>query len=120
MAIEPGKIEEVWDEPVLHAAIGKFIVQFSQLEFTIRHLLGSLLDLSDPQFNIVISSYDFATLCRVSLLRNRSTARTSTGWKRSATSNTAADRGTRIAPLRAFRRILYKRRGLQSVMHDVP
>jgi hypothetical protein len=61
----PGRIQEDWDDVALNQAIGKFIVQFSQLEFIIRHLLGALLDLADEQFNIITASYDFTTLCRV-------------------------------------------------------
>lgn len=60
-----GKIEEFWDNPVQYQAIGKFVYQFSQLEFSIRHLLSDLLELQATQFYIVTASYDFATLCRV-------------------------------------------------------
>lgn len=60
-----GKIEEFWDDPVQYQAIGKFVHQFSQLEFSIRHLLSDLLELTADQFYIVTASYDFATLCRV-------------------------------------------------------
>jgi hypothetical protein len=60
-----GKVEEIWDNPILYQAIGKFVYQFSQLEFTIRHLLSDLLELTPDQFHIVTASYDFATLCKV-------------------------------------------------------
>ena len=60
-----GKIEEFRDKPDLYQAIGKFVYQFSQLEFAIRHLLSDLLELTPSQFHIVTTSYDFATLCRV-------------------------------------------------------
>jgi len=60
-----GKVEEFWDNPVRYQAIGKFVYQFSQLEFSIRHLLGDLLELHAAQFYIVTATYDFATLCRV-------------------------------------------------------
>jgi hypothetical protein len=49
----------------LFLAIGEFVFEFSQLEFTIRHLVGSALELNDEAFNIIVSPYDFATLCRV-------------------------------------------------------
>jgi hypothetical protein len=50
----------------LFMAIGEFIFEFSQLEFTIRHLVGDALNLKDhARFDIVTSPYDFATLCRV-------------------------------------------------------
>jgi len=60
-----GRVEEFWDDPILYQAIGKFVYQFSQLEFAIRHLLSDLLELTPEQFLIVTASYDFATLCRV-------------------------------------------------------
>lgn len=65
MPREPGRIEESWDDYDTQAAIGKFIIQFSQLEYIIKHLLGSALDLADPQFDIITSSYDFVKLCKV-------------------------------------------------------
>jgi len=49
----------------LYLEIGRFTHQFSQLEFTIRTLLAGALGLTDDQFDIVTSPYDFATLCRV-------------------------------------------------------
>lgn len=60
-----GHIQEFFDKPEQYQAIGKFVFQFSQLEFTIRHLLSDLLELTPTQFYIVTASYDFATLCRV-------------------------------------------------------
>lgn len=50
----------------LFLAIGEFIFEFSQLEFTIRHVLGVALSLNDDTlFDAVTSPYDFAALCRV-------------------------------------------------------
>jgi hypothetical protein len=53
----------------LYTAIGQFMFEFSQLEFIIRHALGEALALSeigdDAQFDIVVSPYDFVTLCNV-------------------------------------------------------
>jgi hypothetical protein len=50
----------------LFLAIGEFIFEFSQLEFTIRHALGTALGLNDDsRFDTVTSPYDFAALCRV-------------------------------------------------------
>lgn len=53
----------------LYLAIGQFMFEFSQLEFTIRHLLGEILEFKDTGpdalFDILISPYDFATLCNV-------------------------------------------------------
>jgi len=54
-------------------AIGRFIFQFSQLEFTIRVFLAAQLKLSDEHFDAVTGPYDFRMLCTVakeiSLLR---------------------------------------------------
>jgi hypothetical protein len=48
----------------LYTAIGQFIFEFSQLEFMIRHTLGTALDLretdANARFDIVTSPYDFA------------------------------------------------------------
>jgi hypothetical protein len=53
----------------LYAAIGQFMFEFSQLEFIIRHALREALALSeignDAQFDIVVSPYDFGSLCNV-------------------------------------------------------
>jgi len=49
----------------LFLGIGRFTYQFSQLEFTIRALLAGALRLRDEQFDLVTSSYDFRTLCKV-------------------------------------------------------
>jgi inorganic pyrophosphatase len=50
----------------LFLAIGEFIFEFSQLEFTIRHLLACMLDLKDDKsFDTIVSPYDFRTLCDV-------------------------------------------------------
>jgi hypothetical protein len=45
--------------------IGRFIFEFSQLEFSIRAVLVSRLGLKDEYFNIVTGPYDFAKLCNV-------------------------------------------------------
>jgi hypothetical protein len=53
----------------LYTAIGQFMFEFSQLEFIIRHALGEALALTEigesAQFDIVVSPYDFVTLCNV-------------------------------------------------------
>jgi hypothetical protein len=53
----------------LYTAIKQFMFEFSQLEFVIRHALGDVLGLKevgdDAQFDIVVSPYDFGTLCSV-------------------------------------------------------
>ena len=50
-----------------YCRIGEFVYWFSQLEFTIRARLAAALSLPDNQFDIVISPYDFAMLCNVSV-----------------------------------------------------
>ena len=59
----------------LHTAIGQFMFEFSQLEFIVRHALRQALDLKetgdDAQFDIVVSPYDFGTLCSVRFLLSR-------------------------------------------------
>jgi hypothetical protein len=45
--------------------IGRFLFEFSQLEFTIRVALANLLALNDNSFEIVTSPYNFAALCNV-------------------------------------------------------
>src|ERR1700691_3577649 len=45
--------------------IGRFIFEFSQLEFSIRAVLVTRLGLKEEYFNIVTGPYDFAKLCNV-------------------------------------------------------
>ena len=49
----------------LFLAIGEFTFEFSQLEFTIRHLLATVLRLNNKHFDIITGPYDFAVLCSV-------------------------------------------------------
>jgi hypothetical protein len=46
-------------------AIGRFIFEFSQLEFSIRFALAANLGLSDENFDAVTGPYDFRMLCAV-------------------------------------------------------
>jgi len=48
-----------------YAELGEFIVEFSQLEFTIRVSIGRAINLQDHLINVVLSLYDFSSLCRV-------------------------------------------------------
>ena len=48
-----------------HRAIGRFLSEFSQLDFTIRFVLAKRLGIADEYFDIVTSPYDFAMLCKV-------------------------------------------------------
>jgi hypothetical protein len=45
-------------------AIGQFIISFSQLEFVVRALFEMLIGIPAKQAEIVLASYDFASLCR--------------------------------------------------------
>lgn len=45
--------------------IGEFLFEFSQLEFSIRFVLGHHLGLAEEYFDIVVGPYDFAMLCCV-------------------------------------------------------
>jgi hypothetical protein len=58
---------EAKERAELFLAIGEFIFEFSQLEFTIRVALATLLNpaWNDDKFDAVTSPYDFAALCRV-------------------------------------------------------
>jgi len=49
----------------LYHDIGEFTFQFSQLEFTIRAVLGGALQLTESQFDAVTAPYDFRVLCEV-------------------------------------------------------
>ena len=60
-----GEVVEFPDKPEQYQAMGKFVYQFSQLEYTIRYLLSDLLELTPDQFHIITAPYDFAALCRV-------------------------------------------------------
>jgi hypothetical protein len=71
----------------LFMAIGEFIFEFSQLEFTIRHLLASALDLKgDKSFDAIVSPYDFRTLSEPASLTEKTAqfdpgvVRISAGW----------------------------------------
>jgi len=48
-----------------YQAIGRFLSEFSQLDFTIRVVLARRLGIADEYFDIVTAPYDFAMLCNV-------------------------------------------------------
>jgi len=48
-----------------YRAIGRFIFEFSQAEYTIRHYLAQEIELAEEHFVAVIESYDVALLCTV-------------------------------------------------------
>jgi hypothetical protein len=49
----------------LYLAIGRFVCEFSQLEFAMRFFLSEFLGLSEGDFDTVTSPYDFRVLCVV-------------------------------------------------------
>ena len=57
------------DDPVMrektYMAIGHFMFQFSQTEFTIRGYLAMAIGLSDVHFDAVTSAFDVRALCSV-------------------------------------------------------
>jgi len=48
-----------------YRAIGRFMFEFSQLEYTIRHYLAEEIRLDDRYFDAVVGSYDVALLCNI-------------------------------------------------------
>jgi hypothetical protein len=62
-----------------YRAIGRFVFEFSQVEYTIRHVLAEELHVSDKHFEAVVGSYDVAMLTTVAIevfkkSRNQETA----------------------------------------------
>ena len=45
--------------------IGRFVLEFSQMEFTLRHRLAVSLNLPEKYFDIIVSQFDFAKLVTV-------------------------------------------------------
>ena len=52
-------------EEQTYRAIGRFIFEFSQAEYTIRHYLAEEIGLKEEHFMPVVESYDTAMLCAV-------------------------------------------------------
>ena len=48
-----------------YRAIGRFIFEFSQVEYTIRHYLAEEIGLKEEYFTPMVESYDAAMLCNV-------------------------------------------------------
>lgn len=56
LVVDGWALENRFDRPAdqakeLHLAIGEFFFEFSQLEFTIRHLLASIIEIDDKNFD---------------------------------------------------------------------
>lgn len=55
-----------------YAELGEFMVEFSQLEFSIRAVIGGYLKIPSDLVNPILSEYQFVSLCRVwKLLKNK-------------------------------------------------
>jgi len=54
------------DSDKTYRAIGRFIFEFSQAEYTIRHYLAQEIGLDEEHFSAVVESYDVGVLCTVS------------------------------------------------------
>ncbi len=55
-----------------YAELGEFMVEFSQLEFSIRAVIGGYLKIPNDLINPILSEYQFVPLCRVwKLLENK-------------------------------------------------
>ena len=48
-----------------YRAIGRFMFEFSQVEYTIRHYLGETIGLDEKYFSAVVESYDVGLLVTV-------------------------------------------------------
>ena len=50
-----------------YRAIGRFMFEFSQVEYTVRHYLAEEISLNEAHFSAVIESYDVAMLISVAV-----------------------------------------------------
>ena len=57
-------VNKFTSEDQFFAAIGRFIFEFSQLEYTIKHHIAETVDLQDQYFNAIMT-HDFALLCTI-------------------------------------------------------
>jgi hypothetical protein len=60
------EIKLVSNEDLFYTSIGRFIAEYSQLEFTLKSYVANAINLSDENFEIVMS-HDFAMLCTIAL-----------------------------------------------------
>jgi hypothetical protein len=57
--------QELINNARMFEAIGRFIFQFSQLEFTMKAFLSAQIGLAEKYFDAVTAPYDFRILCTV-------------------------------------------------------
>ena len=50
-----------------YRAIGRFIFEFSQVEYTIRDYVGQSIGLNDKYFSDIVESYDVVMLCNIAV-----------------------------------------------------
>jgi hypothetical protein len=50
-----------------YRAIGRFVFEFSQVEYTIRHYLAEEIGLDEEHFSAIVESYDAGLLCTVAI-----------------------------------------------------
>ena len=50
-----------------YRAIGRFMFEFSQVEYTIRHYLAEEIGLNEKHFAAVVESYDVGVLCGIAI-----------------------------------------------------
>lgn len=55
------------DQEPIYREIGRFVFQFSQLEYTLRYHVAEMARIDDEFFDIVTSPLDFAKLCSMLL-----------------------------------------------------
>jgi hypothetical protein len=48
-----------------YRAIGRFIYEFSQVEYSLRHAVADQLNIKDEHFNAVTATFDVAVLCNL-------------------------------------------------------
>jgi hypothetical protein len=56
-------INKFTSEDRWYSAIGRFISEFSQLEYTLKYYIAEAIGLSEQHFNAIASQFDFAKLC---------------------------------------------------------
>ena len=59
--------DQVVAEENTYRAIGRFIFEFSQVEYTIRHYLAGEIGLHEEHFAAVVESYEVGMLCSVAI-----------------------------------------------------
>jgi hypothetical protein len=48
-----------------YRAIGRFVFEFSQLEYSLKHYVAEEIRLNEKYFSAIVESYDMAMLCTV-------------------------------------------------------